>query len=156
MKKLILFMFALVALAACGPNPKSLTARELAEYQSGYGQYITNMEPDTNYIAFYFDGIIDLIYNPSEDAYVIEYDDPDVFDYEYLYELSADSIVKNYVELETTKENFRQILSDLDKSVVERAYMENDQKWVIKEITIPSDCCLHYRYSLEKDTYYQQ
>lgn len=156
MKRLILLMIAVIALASCNQTPQYLTPEEIAKYEtSSYGQYVTSMEPDTTYISFYFDGIVDLIYYPEEKAYVVEYDDPDVFDYDYLYGLNQDSVTKNYVELEATEEVFKELMSDLDKTVVQRAYMENDWKWMIREVSIPSDCCIHYKYTLQKDVDYE-
>ena len=60
-------------------------------------------------ILFYADGIIDFVYEPTEDRYYIEYDDPDAFDPDYM---KYNSLGKYYyIEIECDSNTFFSYLS---------------------------------------------
>lgn len=147
MKKIILIICAMVAFASCNQTP-SLPIKEAyaTEYETSYAKSIADMEADTNYIAFYFDNVYAYIYNPKDGVYVIDYYDPD---------LSLGPTEFDGAFISVPNSISKELWVDSSKSIVERAYMENDCKWLIQEIIVPSGDSLTWYYNLVKNDYYE-
>lgn len=111
---------------------------------------------DTSFIPFYFENVIGYIcYSDNvENRYIIEYDDPDAFDYDYYSEMSGDTITPlDFIVIDATQSDFYELLKDNDLPIAERAYLENDWKWMIMEVaTCNEDSTIFYQYYLVKHT----
>lgn len=57
---------------------------------------VSNATNDT--INFSFSNIVDIVKTKSND-YIIEYDDPDCFDYETIMEQNGDDVIKDYISI---------------------------------------------------------
>lgn len=111
-----------------------------------YGN-VEEKDYDTTYIFFDFGCIVDFMVHIDKDthenyAYTIEYDDPDAFDYDNMS-------MADYITIEAMEEDFRELLDDTSKSIVEQAYYSN-RKWVIVEVADFTDTITHYTYYLKR------
>lgn len=119
---------------------------DLASIQPMEYYSVDTKDVDTTYIMFYFDNVIDYI--QDGDNYTIEYDDPDVFDYEYYMDKTYDSTYMDCITINVSKSDFYELFGDSELPIVERAYLENDWKWVILEVatTIVDDATSEVKY----------
>lgn len=81
---------------------------------------ISNASNDT--INFSFNNIVDIVITKSND-YVIEYDDPDCFDYETIMEQNEDNINIDYVSIYVNNiDLFNNFLNDYNKYISLKDY----------------------------------
>lgn len=90
-----------------------------------------------DYTTFYLDGIIDMIYAPDENAYFIEYCDPDCFDQE---------AVGDFITILVCKDYFFEILNDLEKPREQQVELEINAKWQIRPLELNK-----YTYQIHKN-----
>lgn len=134
--------------------PKTQNVPDLDNIQELEYYSVEEPKVDTTYIQFYFCNVVDYICyverENEDDLFTIEYDDPDCFDYDYLMENSGDTLYRDYIVIEVARDDFSELLHDMDLSVTEKAYLENDAKWLIMEIATPMDNRIDYKYYLQK------
>ncbi len=130
MKKLIPILL-LVILVSC------------EKHNNGKNTYIPhvedmeyNVDTNTNYIAFYWQYVEDVIYYKDDNGFIIEYNDPDVFDFMHLKELTkrdkwfGEDSNSLYIPIQIDNQFVSKFLMDYNDSL-------NEYDWIIVEKWIP-------------------
>lgn len=150
-KDLILILAILIAGISIFVIPWNREERrpDLASIQPMKYYSVDIKDVDTTHIMFYFDNVVDYI--QDWDNYTIEYDDPDVFDYEYYMDKTCDSTYMDCITINISKSDFYELLEDSELPIAERAYLENNWKWTILEVaTTDAASKVEYKWYLKK------
>ena len=150
-KDLILILAILIAGISIFVIPWNRGERtpDLASIQPMEYYSVETKDVDTTHIMFYFNNVVDYI--QDWDNYTIEYDDPDVFDYEYYMDKTCDPTYMDCITINVSKSDFYELLEDSKLPIAERAYLENDWKWTILEVaTTDAASKVEYKWYLKK------
>lgn len=147
MKHLILIIMALICLG-CNSQPSVTNIPEME-----YGDCESHIKDiEVNYIMFELSGILEFAYNAIDDEYYLDYDDPDAFDLDNLAYLSGmEEWYADYLIVHVSKDNFFELIEDVNKSVEERLNIVFEEKWILKEIVTPVEGGLNYQYYVIKN-----
>lgn len=146
MKKLILILIALICFS-CNGNTTNITNIPPIEY--GECESATNT---INYIMFELSDIIKFNYNPINNEYSFNYNDPDAFDLDAMaHESGLNEWYNDYIIVKVSKEDFFELFADMQKSKKEQWDITNNEKWLLKEVITPIEGKVNFQYHLIKN-----
>lgn len=102
-------------------------------------------EPEIVPMGIYFENIIDFVYDPNEDMFLIEYMDSDVVDTDNI-QINGEWNTLDYFQIECSKQDFFNILEEY--SIWTETQKQKDLNWGFIEIVTPVEGGLNYRYNL--------
>ena len=102
-------------------------------------------EPEIVPMGIYFENVIDFVYDPNEDMFLIEYMDSDVVDTDNI-QINGEWNTLDYFQIECSKQDFFNILEEY--SIWTETQRQKDLNWGFIEIVTPVEGGLNYRYNL--------
>ena len=131
MKKFVFIIIAVLCCISCQSQGSSKVP------QMEYG----DCEPEIVPVGLIFENVLDFIYDPNEDLFLIEYSD------EVISQTNDDEWnTLDYIQIECSKKDFFDVLEEY--SVWTENHNQRDLNWGFIEIVSPVEGGLNYRYSL--------
>ena len=145
MKKLILILIALICFS-CDGNTTNLTNIPPIDYGD------CELTDEVNYIMFELSDILEFNYNPMNNEYSFNYDDPDAFDLDDMaYKSGLNEWYNDYITVKISKEDFFELFKDTQKSKKEQWNITNNEKWLLKEVITHIEGKVNSQYYLTKN-----